>query len=236
VKKCSSGRTVFVFGSNVSPYIRQHGISLAASSYSHEKGLLWLFRIEFGKEEQILLKHWGDHWAASANEGWPSVLEDWMLGTTSATHRLTFGQVQWVAARLSHQHHQKQRNPWEGRQKTFVACTVSTRFAWLGWELKSAAALQTSSALGGQRRWEDLRISCAFCQDSDCTDYGKIHSAKKGFFLKKKKKEEEEEEEEKKEKKEIYYQDWDFKKYDICINSARCPAPDYIVVQKRTSG
>jgi len=52
--------------------------------------------------------------------------------------------------------------------------------------------------LGGQRRWEDLRISCAFCQDSDCTDYGKIHSAKKGFFLKKKKKEEEEEEERKK--------------------------------------
>ena len=32
---------------------------------------------------------------------------------------------------------------------------------------------------------------------------------------------------EKKKKISSEYQDWDFKKYKICINSARCPAPDY---------
>lgn len=43
--------------------------------------------------------------------------------------------------------------------------------------------------------------SCAFCQDSDSTDYGKIHLAKKAFIRKTKKKKK------KKEKISSEYQD-----------------------------
>lgn len=139
----------------MSPYIRQHSTAFASSSNCHEKGLLWLLKIDFGKEKQNLLKHWGEHWVLAQ---FCPVLKEMAVSARALGHRyhfshmkiLTFGQIQWVAAR----HHQKQI--WEGRQKTLVVRTVSTRFARLGWELESAAALQTSSALGRQRRWEDL--------------------------------------------------------------------------------
>lgn len=47
------------------------------------------------------------------------------------------------------------------------------------------AGICSKICFGGTKEMGRLTISCAFCQDSDSTDYGKIHLAKKAFLEKK---------------------------------------------------